>query len=38
MDIYVPEVPDAYGGQKKSLDPFELELQIVVIHYVGARN
>lgn len=38
MDIYVPEVPDAYGGQKKLLNPFELELQIVVIHYVGARN
>jgi hypothetical protein len=33
-------VPIAYkGGQKKVLDPLELELlQIIVSHYVGAQN
>lgn len=26
------------GGQKREMDPLELELQIVVRHHVGAEN
>jgi hypothetical protein len=29
---------DAYGNQKRSLDPLELEFQIVVNHQVGDGN
>ena len=29
---------NAFGGQKRVLDPLELELQMVVSHHVGARN
>jgi hypothetical protein len=27
-----------FGGQKKELDPLEMELQMVVAHHVGAGN
>ena len=27
-----------YPGQKKTLDPLKLELQMVVSHHVGAEN
>ena len=28
---------DVHGGQKRVLAPLELELQVIVSHYVGAR-
>ena len=31
-------VANAYGGQKRALDPLELELQTVVGHHVGAET
>ena len=30
--------PGALGGQKRALDPLELELQVVVSGYVGPGN
>ena len=30
--------PSAYGGQKRILNPLELELQMSVSHYVCAGN
>ena len=29
---------DAQGGQKRALDPLELELWVIVSHHVSARN
>lgn len=34
----VPHVCTAHGGQKKTSDPVELELQMVLSYHVGARN
>jgi hypothetical protein len=31
-------VPSAHWDQKRSLDPLELELYVVVSHHVGARD
>lgn len=31
-------MPGAHEGQNKALDPSELELQVVVGHYVGVGN
>ena len=36
--VSVPCACSAHGGQKKLLVPLELELQMVVSHYVGAGN
>lgn len=44
MDVLPPcmlcttRVPDAHGDQKRALGALELELEIVVGHYVGAGN
>lgn len=34
MNAYTTSVPDAHRDQKRSLDPLELELQIIVSHHV----
>ena len=31
-------MPGAFGGQKRALDPLELELQMAVSHHPGVRN
>ena len=42
--FYFQEIPQGtqsiipHKGQKRSLDPLELELQVIVSHYVGAEN
>ena len=38
MYISIPVSCNAHRGQKKALDPLELELYIVVSHHVGAGN
>lgn len=36
--ICIPHSCIAYVGQKATLDPLELELEVVVSHHVGAEN
>lgn len=31
-------VPDAYRGQKRVVDPLEIDLQMTVSYFVSARN
>lgn len=31
-------VPGVHNGQKRVLDPSELEIQMIVSHHVGAEN
>lgn len=38
MCVCIPYVYSAHRGQKKMLDPPDLELQMVVTHRVGAVN
>lgn len=38
MFLSIPHVCTAQGGQKNASDHLELELQMVVICYVGAEN
>ena len=38
MYVYAIHEYSARGGQKKALDPLELELQMVVRGHVGAGN
>ena len=36
LECMCVHVPDLRGGQKRTFDPLELELQTVVSHHVGA--
>lgn len=38
MYVYHVFVPGAHKGQKRVLDPSELELQMIVSHHVGDEN
>lgn len=38
MDVCAPHAFSVYGGQKKKLDPLDLELQMVLSHHMGAGN
>jgi hypothetical protein len=38
MYVWVPHAFGAWGGREKALDSLELELQMVVSHYVGVGN
>ena len=38
MYSYVSRVPDTLRGQKRELDPLELELNMILSHHVGAGN
>ena len=38
MHVYVPHVCSAHRGQKRALDPLELELQEVVSYHVGTET
>lgn len=36
--MYIMCVAGAHGGQKKTLDPLELELQMFMNYFVSMRN
>lgn len=38
MYVCAAHVGNAYGGQKRAMDPRELELQTVINYHVGAGN
>lgn len=38
IDVCVPGVCSASGGQKQASDPLELEIEIVVSYHVGAGD